>query len=319
MSKTVILDGYTENPGDLSWDWLKDYGALEVFDRTPRDKIEERIKDADIIITNKTPLTAQSLEKARNVKFIALLSTGYNVVDCAYARSRNIPVCNIPTYSTRAVAQLVFAYISEHYNAVSLHSEDVRGGGWSSCPDFCYQLSPLVEMYKKTLGIIGFGKIGQTVANIAEAYGMNVVAVSGHETNQTHRRNFRWVGLDELLACSDIITLHCPLTPATTGMVNEEFLSKCKRNLLLINTSRGPVVDEKALADALNSGRIAAAAVDVLSTEPPAPDNPLLSARNCIITPHIAWAGYETRERLMSVLKENFEAYFNGSPINVVN
>ena len=319
MSKIVILDGYTENPGDLSWEWLKEYGELEVFDRTPKDKIVERIKDADIIINNKTPLTRDVLEKAEKLKFIALLSTGFNVVDCEYARSRNVPVCNIPTYSTNAVAQLVFAYISERYNAVAIHSQDVRNGGWSACPDFCYQKAPLIEMYNKTIGIIGFGKIGQTVADIAEAYSMNILAVSGHETDQSHRKNFRWATLDELLRESDIITLHCPLTEATTGLVNEEFISKCKPSVMIINTSRGPVVDENALAAALNSGRIAAAAVDVLSTEPPAKDNPLLSAKNCVITPHIAWAGFETRQRLMGVLKENFAAFFNGSPINVVN
>lgn len=319
MSNIVILDGYTENPGDLSWEWLKEYGNLTVYDRTPKEKIAERIKDADIIITNKTPLDRENLSKVKNLKFIALLSTGFNVVDTEYARKRNVPVCNIPTYSTKAVAQLVFAYISDYCNAVALHSADVKSGGWSSCPDFCYQLKPLIEMNNKTIGIIGFGKIGQAVADIAEAYSMNILAVSGHETEQSHRKNFRWASLDELLEKSDFITLHCPLNDRTQGMVNEEFLSKCKSTALLINTSRGPVVNENALANALNSGRISAAAVDVLSTEPPAKDNPLLSAKNCTITPHIAWAGYETRERLMGVLKENFKAFSNGNPINVVN
>ncbi len=319
MPKIVILDAYTTNPGDLSWDWLNQYGETEIFDRTPCDKITERVKDADVVITNKTPLTAETIDKMEKCKFIALLSTGYNIVDWEYAAKKGIPVSNIPTYSTMAVAQLVFAFISELCNGVGLHSADVRNGGWSSCPDFCYWKQPLTELCGKTIGIIGFGKIGQAVADIAGAYKMNILAVSGHETDQSDRKNFKWASLDGLLRNSDIITLHCPLTEQTTGMVNAEFLSKCKPSAFVINTSRGPVVDEKALADALNSGRIAGAAVDVLSTEPPKSDNPLLSAKNCYITPHIAWAGYETRQRLMGVLQENFKAFFDGKPINTVN
>lgn len=319
MPKIVILDAYTTNPGDLSWDWLNQYGETEIFDRTPCDKITERVKDADVVITNKTPLTAETIDKMEKCKFIALLSTGYNIVDWEYAAKKGIPVSNIPTYSTMAVAQLVFAFISELCNGVGLHSADVRNGGWSSCPDFCYWKQPLTELCGKTIGIIGFGKIGQAVADIAGAYKMNILAVSGHETDQSDRKNFKWASLDRLLRNSDIITLHCPLTEQTTGMVNAEFLSKCKPSAFVINTSRGPVVDEKALADALNSGRIAGAAVDVLSTEPPKSDNPLLSAKNCYITPHIAWAGYETRQRLMGVLQENFKAFFDGKPINTVN
>lgn len=319
MPKIVILDGFTENPGDLSWDWLSEYGETEIYDRTPKEKIVERTCDADIVVTNKTPLTKEYIEQMKNVKFIALLSTGYNVVDCAYARERGIPVSNIPSYSTMAVAQLVFAYISEFCNGVSVHSQDVKAGGWTACPDFCYWKQPLLEMYGKTIGIVGFGKIGQAVADIAEAYKMNVVAVSGHETDQSHRKNFKWVSLDELAAQADFISFHCPLTPETENMLNSEFIEKCKKTAFLINTSRGPVVDEQALASALNSGRIAGAAVDVLSVEPPKADNPLLSAENCYITPHIAWAGFETRTRLMNILKENFKAFFNGTPQNVVN
>ena len=319
MPKIVILDAYTTNPGDLSWDWLNQYGETEIFDRTPCDKITERVKDADVVITNKTPLTAETIDKMEKCRFIALLSTGYNIVDWEYAAKKGIPVSNIPTYSTMAVAQLVFAFISELCNGVGLHSADVRNGGWSSCPDFCYWKQPLTELCGKTIGIIGFGKIGQAVADIAGAYKMNILAVSGHETDQSDRKNFKWASLDGLLRNSDIITLHCPLTEQTTGMVNAEFLSKCKPSAFVINTSRGPVVDDKALADALNSGRIAGAAVDVLSTEPPKSDNPLLSAKNCYITPHIAWAGYETRQRLMGVLQENFKAFFDGKPINTVN
>jgi len=319
MAKTVILDGYTTNPGDLSWEWLKEYGELEVYDLTPAEKVVERTRDADIVITNKTPLPKSVIEQMQNVKFIALLSTGYNVVDCDYARQRGIPVSNIPTYSTMAVAQLVFAYISEFCNGVALHSADVRNGSWSSCPHFCYWKQPLIEMNEKTIGIVGFGKIGQAVANIAEAYNMKILACSGHETDQSHRKNFKWATLDEIAENADFITFHTPLTPQTEKMLGADFLSKCKKSAFVINTSRGPVVDEQALADALNEGRIAGAAVDVLSVEPARADNPLLTAKNCIITPHIAWAGFETRQRLISVLKENFKAFAEGKPINVVN
>lgn len=319
MPKTVILDGYTTNPGDLDWEWLKEYGELEVYDLTPSDKVVERTRDADIVITNKTPLPKAVIEQMQNVKFIALLSTGYNVVDCAYARQRGIPVSNIPTYSTMAVAQLVFAYISEFCNGVALHSADVRSGGWSSCPHFCYWKQPLIEMNEKTIGIVGFGKIGQAVANIAEAYNMKILACSGHETDQSRRKNFKWTTLDGIAENADFITFHTPLTPETEGLLGADFLSKCKRSAFVINTSRGPVVDEQALANALNEDRIAGAAVDVLSCEPAKADNPLLTAKNCLITPHIAWAGFETRQRLMSVLRENVKAFAEGNPINVVN
>ncbi len=319
MPKTVILDAETMNPGDLSWDWLKEYGELEIYPRTPKELILKRCENADTVITNKTPLEKDDLEKMPNLKFVAVLATGYNVVDTAYLKQRNIPVSNIPSYSTQAVAQLVFAHITEFYNAVSLHSNDVKSGGWSRCPDFCYQLSPLTELCGKTIGIIGFGKIGQAVADIAEAYKMNILAVSGHETKQTGRKNFSWSTLDELARKSDIVTLHCPLTEKTEKIINADFLSKMKPTALLINTARGGAVDEQALADALNSGKIAGAGVDVLSTEPPKADNPLLSAKNCNITPHIAWAAYETRERLMQILKNNVQAFFDGNPINVVN
>ena len=319
MPKTVILDAETTNPGDLSWDWLKEYGELEIYPRTPKELILKRCKNADTVITNKTPLEKDDLEKMPNLKFVAVLATGYNVVDTAYLKQRSIPVSNIPSYSTQAVAQLVFAHITEFYNAVSLHSNDVKNGGWSRCPDFCYQLSPLTELCGKTIGIIGFGKIGQAVADIAEAYKMNILAVSGHETEQMGRENFSWSTLDELAHKSDIVTLHCPLTEKTEKIINADFLSKMKPTALLINTARGGAVDEQALAAALNSGKIAGAGVDVLSTEPPKADNPLLSAKNCNITPHIAWAAYETRERLMQILKNNVQAFFDGNPINVVN
>lgn len=319
MLKTVILDAFTTNPGDLSWDWLSQYGEIEIYERTPYDKIAQRTEYADIVITNKTPLPKEIIENMKKVRFIALLSTGYNVVDCEYAKQRGIPVSNIPSYSTMAVAQLVFAFISEFCCGVAMHSQDVKSGGWSRCPDFCYWKQPLIELYGKTIGIVGFGKIGRAVADIAEAYKMNIIAASGHETDQSGRKNFEWVSLDELARRSDFITLHCPLTAQTEKMINAEFLAKCKSSAFVINTSRGAVVDEYALAQALNSGKIAGAAADVLSSEPPEESNPLLSAKNCLITPHIAWAGFETRQRLMTVLQENFRAFFDGKPQNVVN
>lgn len=317
--KIVILDGFTTNPGDLSWDWLREYGELTVYDRTKKEEIIPRCKDAEIVITNKTPLTRTEIDGMPHLRFVALLSTGYNIADGAYLREKGIPLCNIPAYSTNAVAQLVFSFIMAFTNAVTLHSDAVHGGEWAACPDFCFWKTPLAELQGKTLGVVGFGKIGQKVADIAAAFDMQVLAVSGHETDQTARKNFQWVDMDTLARESDFITLHCPLTAATEGLVNAEFLSKCKKTAVLINTSRGPVVDGQALADALNCDRIAGAGLDVLCVEPPRADDPLLHAKNCLITPHIAWAGFETRARLMSILKENFAAFFRGEPIHVVN
>lgn len=317
--KIVVLDSYALNPGDLSWDWLTALGDCKIFDRTPKDKILERCLDADIILTNKTPLTKKTLSALDKVKFIALLSTGYNIVDCQYAKERGIPVSNIPSYSTDAVAQLTFSLILEITNAVGIHSQSVQNGEWSSCPDFCYWKTPLTELNGKTIGIVGFGRIGQRVADIAEAFNMNIMAVSGHKTDQSNRKNFKWTDIDTLAKSSDIISFHCPLTPETTGIVNSDFLKKCKDRAIIINTSRGPVVDDNALADALNSGKLAGAGLDVLSTEPPEKDNPLFTAKNCFITPHIAWAGFETRERLMNTLEKNVKAFLNSAPQNTVN
>lgn len=317
--KIVILDGYTTNPGDLSWDWLSAYGDVTVYDRTPQEKIAERTRDAEIVVTNKTPLGKTEIDQMLNLRFVALLSTGYNVVDGAYLRQKGIPVSNIPAYSTGAVAQLVFAFLTAFANRVALHSEAVHAGEWSRCPDFCFWKAPLAELAGKTLGIIGFGGIGQKVADIAAAFDMQVLAVSGHETDQSARKNFQWTTLEDLAAQSDFITLHCPLNEKTENLVDAAFLARCKPTAYLINTARGPVVDAAALADALNEGRLAGAGLDVLTTEPPAGDNPLLHAKNCLITPHIAWAGYETRARLMSILQENFAAFAEGTPIHVVN
>ena len=313
--KICVLDGYTENPGDLSWDWLSAHGEYTVYDRTPAELIYERAKGCDIIITNKTPLRTELLEKLPDIKYIGLLSTGFNIVDWEYCKEKGIPVCNVPSYSTSAVAQLTFALILEHTNAVALHSNSVHSGEWSSCKDFCYWKAPLYELDGKTLGIIGFGKIGKAVAKIASTFGMRVLASTNHPAPFG---DVEFVEKDELLAKSDFVSLHCPLTVQTDGMVNADFLSKMKKNAVLINTSRGQVINENDLANALKNGIIAGAGLDVLSTEPPAKDNPLLGIENCFITPHIAWAGYETRERLMSVVRENLNAFMNGIPQNVV-
>lgn len=313
--KITVLDGYTTNPGDLSWEWLEKLGDCTVYDRTPADLIAERTKDCDIVITNKTPLRKDLLETLGNLKYVGLLSTGYNIVDWEYCKEKGIPVCNIPSYSTSAVAQLVFALILELTNSVGIHSNSVHGGEWAVSKDFCYWKTPLTELNGKTLGIIGFGKIGKAVATIAQAFGMKVIATTNHPAPF---ENVEFCNRDELLKKSDFVTLHCPLTPLTECMVNADFLSRMKPSAILINTSRGQVVDEKALADALKNNKIAGAGLDVLSVEPPMSDNPLFGLKNCFITPHIAWAGFETRERLMQICRENVEAFLDNKPQNIV-
>lgn len=317
--KIVILDAYTTNPGDLSWEKFSEFGELTVYDYTPEDLIIERCKDAEIIIDNKVVLTKEILDKLPKLKYIGMLSTGFNVIDITAAKSNGITVCNVPTYSTAAVAQLTFALILEIYNQVGLHSEAVHNGEWTSCRDFCFQKTPLVELSNKTIGLIGYGKIGTAVAKIADAFSMNILCYVPSKKSQPNFKSFRFVTLDELAAQSDIVSLHCPLTPETTGIINKNFISKMKKNAIVINTSRGPAIDEQALADALNNGIIAGAGVDVLSTEPPKENNPLLSCSKCFITPHIAWAGYETRNRLVGVVYDNLKAFLSGEPINVVN
>ncbi len=313
--KITVLDGYTENPGDLSWDWLKNLGECTIYDRTPPELVAERCDGCEIIITNKTPLRRALLETLPELRYVGLLSTGFNIVDWDYCKEKGIPVCNIPSYSTNAVAQLVFSLILEHTNAVAIHSQSVHSGEWSACKDFCYWKTSLTELDGKTMGIIGFGKIGKAVAKIASAFGMKVLASTNHPAPF---ENVEFCEKDELLAKSDFVSLHCPLTPATEGMVNADFLAKMKSSAVLINTSRGQVVDEKALAYALENGVIAGAGLDVLETEPPKSDCPLIGAKNCYITPHIAWAGFETRERLMGICRSNVEAYLNGKPVNLV-
>lgn len=314
----VILDAYTSNPGDLSWDRFKEFGELTVYDRTPAELVVERSRDADILIINKVIISAEIIEQLPKLKYIGLLSTGYNVVDIKSAKAHGITVCNVPTYSTKAVAQLTFALILETYNQVGLHNSAVHSGEWASNADFCFQKAPLIELSGKTIGIIGFGKIGNEVAKIADAFSMKILCYVPHEKPQPDFGDFTFVSLDTLARESDIVTLHCPLTPQTEKMINRDFLSKMKKNAIIINTSRGPAVDEQALADALNSGQIYGAGVDVLSTEPPKADNPLLSCERCFITPHIAWAGYETRIRLLDVVYNNLKAFVEGKPVNMV-
>lgn len=318
--KIVNLDGCTTNPGDLSWDGIKKYGDYTVYDRTSPEEIVNRAKGANALIINKTVITREILELLKpELEYIGLQSTGYNVVDCQAAKELGITVCNIPSYSTNAVAQLVFAFILEITNQVSVHSESVRNGDWCRCPDFCYWKTPLTELMGKTIGIIGFGSIGRKVAEIAEAFDMTVIAYSPRPKDKGNLKSIKFVDLDTLLKTSDIITCHCPLTPETKGLINKENISKMKKSAIFINTSRGPVVDEQALADALNNGDIAGAGLDVLETEPAKAENPLLTAKNCYITPHIAWAAKETRARLLSILEDNLKSYIEGNPKNVVN
>ena len=316
--KIVILDAYTSNPGDLSWDKFEALGDFTAYDYTAPEQTAERMADADAVMTNKTVITREAIEGAKNLKYIGVLATGFNIVDVECAKEKNIPVCNVPTYSTAAVAQLTFALITEIYNQIGVHSAAVHAGEWTKSSDFSFCKTPLICLEGKTIGIIGFGKIGSAVAKLAEAYGMNILCYVPRAKPQPEIENFRFVSLDELLESSDIVSLHCPLTPETKGMVNEEFIGKMKKSAVLINTSRGAAIDEKALADALKSGRLYAAGVDVLSTEPPKADNPLLSCENCFITPHIAWAGFETRVKLIDIVYENLKSFIDGKVINNV-
>lgn len=315
----VFLDAYTANPGDLSWNLFEELGNVTTYDYTPRELVVERCKDAEIIIDNKVVIDKELMQQLPKLKYIGMLSTGFNVIDIDAAKERGITVTNVPTYSTEAVAQLTFALILSIYNQVNLHNTAVHSGEWSSCRDFCFYKSPLIELKDKTIGLIGYGKIGCEVAKIADAFSMNILCYVPSKKPQPDFRNFKFVSLDYLAENSDIISLHCPLTPETTGMINNEFISKMKKSAIIINTSRGPAINEQALADALNSGRIYGAGVDVLSTEPPKADNPLLKCDKCVITPHIAWAGYETRERLIGVVYNNLKSYLDGKPVNVIN
>lgn len=317
--KLVVLDGYTLNPGDLNWDGIKKIGDLEVHDRTPESLIVERCKGAEIIFTNKTPLREAVLSQLPDLKYIGVLATGYNVVDVDYAKTRGIAVANVPGYGTASVVQMTFALLLELCQHVQSHSDSVRQGDWAASPDFCYWNYPLIELEGKTIGIIGFGSIGQKVADIATAFGMNIIGFSRTRSDQSHRKNFKWAELNELLKESDVVSVHCPLFPETQGIINKDNLRLMKRTAFFLNTSRGPLMVDQDLADALNEGIIAGAGIDVLSVEPPSADNPLFKAKNCLITPHIAWATKEARSRLMGIAENNLSSFLNQKPINIVN
>ena len=319
--KIVVLDGYTLNPGDLSWEGLEKFGDLTVYDRTVKgaSEILGAIGSAEIIFTNKTPLSKEVLEQAPTVKYIGVLATGYNVVDTDTAKNLGITVTNIPTYGTTAVAQFTFALILELCHHVGDHSQAVKNGDWSSCPDFCFWNTPLIELAGKTLGIIGFGRIGQATAQVAMAFGMKVLYHDVNKISGIDGDLCQYADLDDLFGNSDIISLHCPLFESTKGIINKNNIAKMKTGAMIINTSRGPLVVEKDLTEALNSGKLAGAALDVVSTEPIEMNNELFKAKNCLITPHIAWAPKESRSRLMNTAVENLNAFLKGTPQNVVN
>ncbi|MCI8697715.1 MAG: D-2-hydroxyacid dehydrogenase [Oscillospiraceae bacterium] len=319
--KIIVLDGFTENPGDLSWGPLEALGELTVYDRTSyvdSPLIAQRIGDAEIAVVNKTPISAAVMDQCPNLKAIAVLATGYNVVDCGYAREKGIAVLNVPTYGTQIVGQYAVGLLLEICAHYGHHSDTVKAGRWERNADWCYWDHPMIELCGKTAGIIGLGRIGQATAKILNALDMNVVAYDAHPT-ESGRKLARYVELEELFASSDVIFLHCPLFPETEGIICRENIEKMRDGVIIINNSRGQLIVEQDLADALNSGKVYAAGVDVVSTEPIQSGNPLLQADNVIITPHISWAAQAARQRIMDVTAENIRAFLNGTPVNVVN
>jgi glycerate dehydrogenase len=318
--KIVVLDGYVLNPGDLSWAGLYSLSDdVRIYDRTQADLILARARDAEILLTNKTPLSAPTLYMLDKLRYIGVLATGYDVVDIQAARARQIPVTNVPDYGTSSVAEFVFALLMELWRPVALHAQVVSRGEWTCCPDFSFWKTPLVELAGKTLGVVGFGRIGRRVGEIASVLGMRVIATGNQPGTSPQWPGFRWRSFEELLAEADVVSLHCPLTPATEGMINASSLALMKPGAVLINTARGRLIVEQDLAAALDAGRLAGAALDVLSSEPPAADNPLLHARNCLVTPHMAWATREARSRLLDIVVDNLKAFLAGRPVNVVN
>ncbi len=315
--KIAILDGYAVNPGDLSWEGIKKLGACAIYDRTPPELTVERVKNADVVLTNKVVIDQAVIEQLPKLKYIGVFATGYNVVDLAAAKKAGITVTNIPAYSTASVAQMVFSHLLNFAQNVAVHAQSVAEGEWAKSLDFTYWKSPQTELAGKTLGIIGFGQIGQAVAKIGLAFGMKIIF--NNRSQKETGIEARQVDLDTLLSQSDFVSLHCPLTDENKGFINNAAIEKMKRTTFLVNTGRGPLINEQDLADALNAERIAGAGLDVLSTEPPSMDNPLPTAKNCYITPHIAWATYEARSRLMEIAVQNLAAFKNGKPINVVN
>jgi glycerate dehydrogenase len=314
----VVLDGYTLNPGDLTWDALQQLGTASIHDRTPPELILERARDAEIILTNKTVLARETILALPALRYIGVLATGYNVVNIAAAKERGIPVTNVPDYGTHSVAQFTFALLLELAHHVAHHAQTVRDSRWVRSADFCYWDYPLMELHGLVFGVIGFGKIGRATAKLADAFGMKVL-VHNRSRPADLPAHFELVNLDALLSRSDVVSLHCPLTPENKQFINAERLGRMKPGAFLLNTSRGPLLDEEAVASALNSGKLAGAALDVLSVEPPGADNPLLTARNCLVTPHIAWATRAARARLMNIAVENIRSFLAGTPRNVVN
>ena len=317
--KLVILDGNALNPGDMSWDCFRSFGEVTVYPRTEgKQTVIQRLTGADIVLLNKVPIDAEILDACPSVRLICCLSTGYNVVDIQAARQRNIPVCNVPAYSTASVSQFTFALLLELCHRVGHHDQSVHAGKWTAHPDFCYWDTPQMELAGKTMGIIGFGRIGQAVGRIAGAMGMKVLAYS-RSRRPEGEQIAAYVDLDTLLFCSDVVSLHCPLFPETEHLINAETIAKMKDGAILLNTSRGPVIHEQDVADALRSGKLRGAAMDVVSVEPIRADNPLLTAPNCIITPHMAWAPTEARQRILDVTMDNIRGYLSHTPVNVVN
>ena len=317
--KIVVLDGYTLNPGDISWEGMEAFGKVTVYDRKKAEEVVERIGDAEVVYTNKTPITKETMDACPGMKFIGVLATGYNIVDVAAAKEKGIPVSNIPTYGTAAVSQFAIALLLELCHHIGEHSDAVKAGEWTSNPDWCFWKYPLVELAGKNMGIIGFGRIGQDTGKIAQALGMKVLAYDAFKRPELESDTCKYVDLDTLLAQSDVISLHCPLFPDTEGIINKDTIAKMKDGVMIINDSRGPLIVEQDLRDALDSGKVAGAALDVVSTEPIQMDNPLLGAKNVILTPHIAWAPKESRQRLMDIAVDNLKCYVDGKPQNVVN
>lgn len=316
--KIVVLEGNAVNPGDLSWECLKEFGQVTIYSRTAYEDAATRIADAEIVLINKVPVTAELLDKCPSVRLICVLATGYNVVDCEAAKKRGVIVCNVPAYGTNAVAQFTFSLLLELCNQVGHHNRLVHDGVWTSCPDFCFWDTPQMELAGKTLGIIGFGQIGRAVGKIANAFGIKVLAYS-RTRHAEGEQIAQYVDLDTLLSESDIISLHCPLTPETQGIINAKTIAKMKDGAIVLNTARGPLIDEAALTSALKSGKLRGAAMDVVSAEPIHADNPLLSAPSCIITPHMAWAPLEARQRIIDITVQSIRAYLAGTPVNAVN
>lgn len=319
--KIVVLDGYTLNPGDLNWDGLNEIGECTVYDRTSLTNVNEvieRIGDAEYVYTNKTPMPKEVFEACTNIKFVGVLATGYNVVDVNAAKEKGIPVANIPTYGTAAVGQFAIALLLEICHHIGHHNDAVHSGRWETNDDWCFWDYPLIELADKTIGIIGFGRIGQATGRIAKALGMSVIAYDAFES-EAGKEIAEYTDLETLLTTSDVIALHCPLFPETEGIINKDNIAKMKDGVIILNNSRGPLIVEEDLKDALNSGKVAAAGLDVVSTEPIKGDNPLLGAKNCIITPHISWAPKESRKRLMDIAVNNLKAFIDGEPVNIVN